>query len=353
MCILAIDLGKSKSVVCIYESQNGKYKFVGIKTNPEEIHDLILKYTPDRVVIEICSLAGWIGDLVRGMGVDLQVANPNHEAWRWRRVKRKTDRDDALKLAKLSAMNQLPLVYLPEYKVRQWRSLIQYRQSLVRRGISTKNRIRAILDSQGLAILPPGKKGWTNKSLKILQVYAQTLEKTDIYRLWQGMLAEELLHLKRIMESLAGVEFKLDQLATANERVKLLRTIPGIGPRAAEMIVAVIDDPRRFKNGKHVGSYLGLTPRLFESCTISRQGRITGQGHKYLRAILVEVAWTALRHNAWARACYRRIRAGSKARTKIAIIAVARKLLICCWAMLRDGKPWRMAKVAKVLSAVV
>ena len=47
------------------------------------------------------------------MGLPIQVANPNHEAWRWKNVKRKTDKDDALKLAQLSAMNQLPTLQLP------------------------------------------------------------------------------------------------------------------------------------------------------------------------------------------------------------------------------------------------
>lgn len=60
-----------------------------------------------------------MGDLVRTQGIELEVANPTHEAWRWKNVKRKTDRDDALKLAFLSAMNQLPTVYLPERRTRQ------------------------------------------------------------------------------------------------------------------------------------------------------------------------------------------------------------------------------------------
>ena len=71
------------------------------------------------MVIEVCTTAGWVGDLVRAREIELQVANPTHEAWRWKNVKRKTDRDDALELDQLSAMGQLPTVYLPERKVRQ------------------------------------------------------------------------------------------------------------------------------------------------------------------------------------------------------------------------------------------
>ena len=69
---------------------------------------MIVEHQPDRIVFEICSSAGWIYDIVKALGVEVQVANPNTEAWRWKNVKRKNDRDDALKLARLSVMNQLP-----------------------------------------------------------------------------------------------------------------------------------------------------------------------------------------------------------------------------------------------------
>ncbi len=61
-------------------------------------------------MIEVCPSAGWITDLAARLQIELQVANPSHEGWRWRSVKKKTDRVDALKLARLSAVNQLPMV---------------------------------------------------------------------------------------------------------------------------------------------------------------------------------------------------------------------------------------------------
>lgn len=127
---------------------------------PAEMERLIEKTAPERVVIEICAQAGWVGDLVRARGIALQVANTNKEAWSWRKVKRKTDRDDALKLARMSAMNQLPTVHLPEHGVRQWRSILHYRQTLVARRTSAKNRIRSILEAEAIQ-LASGKAGWT------------------------------------------------------------------------------------------------------------------------------------------------------------------------------------------------
>jgi transposase len=120
-----------------------------------------------------------------------------------------------------------------------------------------------------------------------------------------------------------------------------LRTIPGVGPRLAEAVVAYIDEPGRFAKGKQVGCYAGLTPRQYQSGNSNRVGKISGQGNGVLRALLVEVSWLGLRHNEWMRRTYQRILRGSNSRKKIAITAVARKLLIRCWAMLRDGTTWR------------
>lgn len=338
MKILAIDLGKSKSVACKYIAATGEHTFETFQTRPQVLHDLLVAVRPARVVIEICSAAGWVGDLVRALEIELQTANTNHDAWRWKNVKRKTDRDDALKLAQLSAMNQLPVVHLPTEDVREWRSLIQFRQKLVARRTRIKNHIRSILDRQG-EVMFPGKGGWTKTAVKLLHALAEpTADGTRA--MWQFELSVELVQYEAVLDAIMNVEYELDQLATSDERVKRLRTIPGVGPRLAEMVVAVIDDPKRFKNGKQVGAYVGLVPRLYESGSMSRQGKISGQGHKHLRALLVEVSWLGLRHNAWMREVYEQVRRGSKTRKKIAIVAVARRLLIRCWAMLRDETNW-------------
>src|SRR5262245_36238068 len=131
MRILALDLGKYKTVACDYEAETGKYRFATVVTTPKALHDLIVDREPQRVVIEICSMAGWVADLVRSLGIELQVANTADERWRWRNVNQKNDRRDALKAAQLSAVNQLRPVHVPEPTMRQWRALIAYRSKLV------------------------------------------------------------------------------------------------------------------------------------------------------------------------------------------------------------------------------
>jgi transposase len=339
MNILAMDLGKSKTVFCEYDSKTAEHKFGKIKTSPQQIHDLIVERSPGRIVFEICTIAGWVYDIAKALEVEVEVANVNHEAWRWKNVKRKNDRDDTLKLAKLSAMNQLPTVHVPKREVRQKRAFIQYRHKLVRRRTQIKNTIRAILDKQGLAMLK-GKNGWTQACLQWLNEQSLALDKVSIEDMWRGQLWMELKMLESVSKAVKEIEHKLDNLAKPDEQIKRLETIAGVGPRLAEAIVAFIDEPQRFASGKQVGSYVGLTPKQYQSGQMDRQGRISRHGNKLLRHLLVEISWISLRYNPWARQTYQRLLRGSPSRKNIAIVGLARKLLVRCWAMLRDEQPW-------------
>lgn len=350
MRILALDLGKFKSVACDYDKYSGDHEFETIVTEPDAIRELIEKRCCQRVVFEVGPSAGWIYDMLEKMDIEIEVVNANHEAWRWKNVKRKNDREDALKLARLSAMNQLSTVHMPGCRVRQKRALISYRQTLVKRRTQIKNNIRAILNRQGLK-LPSGQKGWSKQQQERLRELGAPLIEVNPDDLWRGQLWVELEALSVAALHLDEVEDKLNKLAAKDKRIVLLQSAAGVGPRLAEAVVAFIDDPHRFKSAKQVGSYAGLTPRQYQSGSMDRQGRISGQGNKYLRSLLVEVSWMSLRWNPWARQTYERIRRGSPSRKKIAITAVARKLLVRCWAMLRDEEVWQTKHPVRIESS--
>ena len=315
MRILALDLGKFKSVACDYEAETGRHSFATIPTTPQALHDLIVDREPDRVVIEICSIAGWVN------------------------VKQKHDRGDALKAAQLSAVNQLSLVHVPQIEVRQWRALIAYRHHLVRRRTKIKNHIRDLLLREG-QLLPRGRSAWTQVGMAALEAMVKPFLEVSLDELWRGELGVELAQLKELQEQISAVEAKLNDIAAADARVQLLRTIPGVGPRLAEAVVTMFDDPNRFATAGQVSSYIGMVPKQFDSGETRRSGRITRHGHRLVRSLLVEIAWAALRHNAWARECFQRISGGKPSRKKIAVVAVGRKLLVRCWGMLRHQTPW-------------
>lgn len=340
MKILSLDLGKYKSVGCDYEGESGRHSFRGSLTTPAALRQLVKEVKPDRVVIEVCSIAGWVCDLLREMGVEVQVANTNEDAWRWRKVKRKNDRSDALKVAQLSAVNQLREVHIPQVEVRQWRALIGYRQQLVWRRVKVKNHIRDLIMREGL-LLPRGRSCWTKMGMAELEAMAQPMSELGLSELWRGELALELRQLRAVQEEITVVEEKLDAIAAADPRVQLLRTIPGVGPRLSEAIVALLDRPERFRKASQVSAYIGMVPKEFDSGETERRGRITRHGSRLVRSLLVEIAWAGLRYNPWVRETYQRISGGKKSRRKIAIVAVGRKLLVRCWAMLRHGTVWQ------------
>jgi transposase len=162
----------------------------------------------------------------------------------------------------------------------------------------------------------------------------------------RGELDLELIQLKQLCQLYSDVQKKLKALAIADERVQLLQTIPGVGRKTAEVIVAYIDDPHRFQNARQVSSYAGLVPRRYQSGEMDRQGRIHKRGPRQLRSALVEAAWLMLRYNPWARSVYERLTSGQKTRKKKAIVAVARKLLVRCWVMLKRKEPWNKEMMA-------
>ena len=196
MKILAIDLGKYKSVACNYVTTTGTARFATVVTHVLELDRLLLRESPDLVVIETCSIAGWVHDLCCQRGVTCQVANPSSEAWKWKNVKRKTDRDDALKLAQLAALEQLPTVYVPAPETRQRRALLNYRQSLVTRRVAIQNHLRAIVQRQGI-LLDRGSRAWTKAGFEVIQQLAKPLKQCSANELWRGEVALELLALRR------------------------------------------------------------------------------------------------------------------------------------------------------------
>jgi len=217
--------------------------------------------------------------------------------------------------------------------------LIEHRQKLVGRRVAVQNRIRAIFVSQGLPA-PRGAAAWSKSGLAGIAARARPLAECDVLELWRGRLQLALTEFEQILALIDQAEQKLDELAKTDANVQRLQTIPGVGPRTAEAVVAFLPEPQRFQSGKQVSSSSGFTPRQYQSSELDRRGRISKRGPATLRKLLVECAWCLLRYNAWARGIYQRLTHGGKARKKQAIVAVARKLLVRCWAMLRDGQPW-------------
>jgi len=275
--------------------------------------------------------------------VSPSVHTQGDERWKWRKVKRKTDRDDALKLARLARLGELPQppVQVPAPRRRQWRRLIVHRRSVVNRRTKSRNAIRSIYLQQGLS-LARGNKQWTRAGVAQLQADAKPIDDCTIDELWRGRLHVELTLMAGVEAQLKLVDSKLDELARTEPRIALLQSVRGVGPRLSEAVILHVgEDPRRFKSGEQLASYAGLVPKQLSSGQTMRLGHITGRGPALLRSLLVESAWMVWRLNDWAQAFVAKVSRGGRGRRKLAIVALARKLLILLWGMLKSNRPFR------------
>lgn len=305
MKILARDLGKFNTMCCFFDTETRKHEFLNAATERNYVTTVCKKHKIDLFVMEACGPSGWINDLAISHGLKTLVCSTNEDAWKWSNVKRKTDTDDALKLARMASMDELKAVHMPSESHREFRSLVKYRKTLDYRICKMKCTIRAWFVNHGITI-DSGEKAWCT-GRELINSYRKTLADCELNELWKGELDIESTQLDSLTKVLEGVVQKLEKIGKDDTRIVRLRTIPGVGPRTAEILVACIDNAKRFKNGRQVSQYFGLVPRQYQSGETDRNGRITKRGNHLARTILVECAWSSLRYNPWAKDVYDRI----------------------------------------------
>lgn len=350
MLILGMDLGQSKTAWELFDNLTGEYQRGMVAMDDDALRKLFHKLDPELVVMEIGPLAARVHDLAQAPDRKVIVADTTQDAWKWKNVKRKTDADDAAKLVRLAMFNQLNPVHIPSPAVRAQRQLLEYRAALVADVTRIKNRIRAALRMYGVS-WPKGKVGWSAKARAYLAEQARPLTECELEQLWRGQVHNALAQLAATEQQLADVTDKLDALAADNPQVQLLKQIPGVGSRTAEVLVAVLDQPRRFKSRRQVSAYAGLVPRRYQSGQMDRSGRITKRGSPLLRQVLNQAAWAAVRCNPHLREFYLRVGGTQKKRRKQAIVAVMRKLLVLGWALLREQAKYRPPPLKAPLTA--
>jgi len=334
MYYVGMDVHLKTTSICILD-ENGR------PVKRKTIHgrwDKVLSYCqqidePFAVVYEASCGYGYLYDALSTMASRVQVAHPGHLRLIFR-SKRKNDRVDAEKLAKLLYLDEVPAVYVPSVDLRQWRALIEHRQSLIAKRVRCKNGIRALLRGQGIQ---PPKGLWSRLGRRWLEAVPLNGALLGIQR--QTLLAE----LSMLDEQIKQVTAALDRLAASHPGVAVLRTIPGIGPRTAEAMVAYVGDPSRFTRAHQAGAYFGLVPCQDASAAANRLGHITKDGPATVRKLVVEASWQVIRHCPAEKERFERIVQGKKDRRKIALVAVAHRLVRCMVAMLRTGEVWREA----------
>lgn len=342
MWYVGIDYHQWLSCVCILNEFGKVVNRMTVKGRwPQLVGELAKLNHPMRVCFEASCGYGHFYEQLQRFAQRVVVAHPGQLRLIFR-SKRKHDRGDAEKLAKLLYLDEVPAVYVPHVQVRDWRALINFRGRLLAERTRAKNQLRALLRGHGLAA--PARHGlWTAKG----RAWLAGLE----FPTTQAALQRDLLldGLTAVTTKIRRVEGELNKIGRRHPGVRLLRTIRGVGPRTAEAVVAWIDDPRRFARNKQIGTYFGLVPCQDQSVQANRLGHITREGPSIVRKLLTEATWQGIRLCPEIRAYFERVQGRDPDRKKIALVATAHYLLRVMLAMLRNNEPWRgSAKDQKV-----
>jgi transposase len=293
----------------------------------------------DAVVLEACSNAWTLYDQLEPHVAQVTVAHAAH-------VKLiassliKTDKRDALALARLLAADLIPPVWVPPEHVRELRALVHHRRKLVERRSAAKSQLRALLNRQH--IVPPTDYVDVQKH----RVWWDSLPLSDT----DQFIARQLLALlDHLVVALEDVERQLAQFSVSDHwcaQVASLLQIPGIAMLSAMTILGAIGDITRFPTAKKLVGYSGLSPRVYSSGQKNRGGRITKAGRKELRTALIEAAWTAVQHDPFWKRRFEEL-AERRGRGR-AIVAIARKMLVVVWHLLTHESADQFADPAAV-----
>jgi transposase len=245
-------------------------------------------------------------------------------------AKNKTDNYDSRMLAELLRTNFLPESYYVPRDIRILRDLVRQREHLVRSRAAFKNRARYLLFLNGSDI--KAKDVSSTKAKK--EIRGLCLPDTT-----RQSVNQCLKMIEELDKEITLLEKQLEENCEGVEDVNLLMSIPGIGSLRATIIYAEIGDINRFRSRKAFASYTGLVPTVRASGESTYMGRITKTGSKPLRYALVEAAITACRKSPTLHRMYYRILYRSNSQK--ARVAIAHKLALTIYAMLKKKEPFR------------
>jgi transposase len=324
---VALDLGARKTVFC--EVREGQVVGRATVTVVDSLASLLGPEQPKSVVaIEACREAWHVHDLLTRWGNEVVLVDTT----RSKRLGigqhgRKTDRIDAEVLALALERGGIPVAHVLSPHRRELRRWLNVRRSLV------ESRAQMVTTARGIA-----RENGARLARCTTEHFGKNTRKQQLDPELRVVLEPLLKLLETITTELEVVEAKLAKLCATEPVITQLATAPGVGPVVAASFVSVIDDAKRFRSAHCVESYLGLVPSEDTSGGKRRLGAITKRGNKYLRALLVQSAWSILkntdRHNPlrlWADAIV------ARRGKRVAVIALARRLVGVLWAMWRDG----------------
>ena len=324
MRIIGCDLHAAQQTIAMWDCDTGERIERTLKHEGAVVRDFYASLAPPVVVgIEATGSMGWFRRLMEELGITCHVGHPAKiRAIETRRQKH--DRRDAALLLELLTDDRFPSIWMPSAELADVRALLLHRDQWVRMRTRVKNALQGLALAHGLR----RRAGlWSRQGQATLAALPLAPHAAD-----------RRAHLQALLDHLAAHVNELDQQVSAQAaerpQARRLMTHPGVGPVTALATKVFLGDPARFVDAKALASYVGLIPSEYSSGGRQRLGHLTKQGNPLLRFLWCEAAVHAVRRDAALGRFYRR-KLQQKGLGK-ARVAVARKLGIRLWILLRD-----------------
>lgn len=335
MLHIAVDVGSSKSQLCVRQPSG---EIIEEGTWPTaKLGGRLRGYGPSRVILETCAEAFAIADAIKEAGHEVRVVPATLVRTLGvgsRGVK--TDKRDARILSEVSCRIEVPSVHIPSAMARELRMLCTLRDAMVTSRTKLINSVRGYLRTRLIKLGLGGTKTFHARVRKKLQATTDGIPVA---------LERLLCAIEQLTIQIEGATQELDVLASADPTCQRLMTAPGVGTISALRFFAAIDDIGRFRSHGALQSYLGLTPGEHSSSERQRKTSITKAGSAPVRWTLGQACWSAWRSQPndplvqWAK------KLAERRGRRIAIVAMARRLVGILFAIWRDGARYDPTKV--------
>jgi len=341
---LGLDVHKMNWSVTIY-FQGIILKTISMVPRPEQLVKYLHKNYPNATYVSVyeAGFCGyWIDRKLRELGVKNIIVNPADIPTKQKERRHKTDKVDSKKLARELGSNNLEGIYIPSQENESIRALSRLRRQTVKDQTRIKCRIKSLLHFVGIQMAENSElKYWSGKFIKYLSEleFEHKAMKLTLERLLESLTKQRQILVKVVKD--------LREIAKADQRVSkivgLLQTVPGIGFVTAITLYAEIMDIKRFGKFDSLSCLIGFSPATDSSGERDKVVGISNQQNKYLRSMLIESAWTAIRKDPALTQAYGKLvmRMGKQR----AIVRIAKKLLNRIMYVWRNEKEYVCAVV--------
>jgi len=343
---IGVDLSKQSCYVCIINRDGQIELHRNFSLRSDKRSELYEKLQEGDLVLMEASTGTF--NIARALnklpGVLACVVNPH--STRINETKKKTDKEDSLFLAKLilrTPVEELQLVSIPSDQEMENRDVISHYRHVDNRHTQVVNQLHALFFDKGFP-----EVGKTHDLHTKVGRYG-AIEKcfgTDRAYSFTKRIAKDLSKELSLLEEQQAVgERQMARIVKQNDRVAaILGSIPGVGLKTIAAFIAFVGDVERFSQGKQLSAYCGLVPRVYQSGQKDGIRKITKEGQAALREYLVEAVFAMMRtkFNFPLKEKYLELRQRMKSRK--AAIAVARKLVVMIFSMLKKGTLYMVEK---------